>query len=31
VTGSDLDSTTQDILLEYSGGQELVEKMAKEG
>lgn len=30
VTGSDLDSTTQDILLEYSGGQELVEKMAKE-
>lgn len=31
VTGSDLDATTQDILLEYSGGQGLVDDAAAEG
>jgi len=31
VTGSDLDATTQDILLEYSGGQGLVDDAATEG
>jgi hypothetical protein len=31
VTGSDLDATTQDILLEYSGGQGLVDEAAAEG
>ncbi len=31
VTGSDLDATTQDILLEYSGGQELAGGAAEEG
>lgn len=31
VTGSDLDATTQDILLEYSGGQGLAEDATTEG
>jgi hypothetical protein len=31
VTGSNLDATTQDILLEYSGGQGLVNDAATEG
>ena len=31
VTGSDLDATTQDILLEYSGGQGLIDDAATEG
>lgn len=31
ITGSDLDATTQDILLEYSGGQGLIDDDAMEG